>query len=227
MEQNKHTQKELIKKIALVMLAVALIVGATISGTLAWLTATTPAIKNTFVVGNIGTLTLKETDTDPAEGNQYNYTIIPGKNLTKDPKVTYTPVTKTDDIVPVDVFVFVKIDADGWTVNGASYSITGGTSSANVEWSVDTANWTAVDATTNPGVYYKEVAANESLTDVSVIKDNMITVSENIVHDDMAGIATAAKDITFTAYAIQKSGKEGNDFDAKGAWSTLSGISNP
>ena len=222
MENNKSSKKTLAKKIALVLLAVVLIVGATISGTLAWLSAKTDPVVNTFVVGNVGTLALEETDTDSiTDGMQYNYTIIPGDDIEKDPKVTYTPVTETDKVKRVPVYVFVKIEADGWINSGKTYTITGTKSGKTVSWTVGD-DWTAV--TGHDGVYYKAVAANESLSDVSVIKGNTITVDKDIVSEDVAGIAVAAQNITFTAYAIQQSGTGGTPFTAADAWTTVQSV---
>ena len=66
------------KKITL-LLSLVLAVAMGIGGTLAWLTAKTEAVKNTFTVGNIN-ITLTETTT--------NYKMVPGQTIAKDPKVT-------------------------------------------------------------------------------------------------------------------------------------------
>lgn len=81
------------KAVALV-LAGGLLVGATVGGTLAWLTDKTEAVTNTFVVGDI------DIDLDESKLNDGalvtgtrvmsndNYKILPGNNQPKDPVVT-------------------------------------------------------------------------------------------------------------------------------------------
>ena len=215
MEQKKREVKTVSIKAVALLLAVTLALGAAIGGTFAWLTATSDTVTNTFVVGDIGTLTLTET-TGP------EYTIIPGDDIEKDPKVKYTPVAATGDIVPVDVYVFVEINAGSWGTGATeNYSITGSSSGKTASWSVDTAYWSQLKDGSNSvinGVYYKELDAGDSITDQSIIEGNKITVAQELNHDDMAGLATAASDITFTAYAIQKSGENGVDFTPAQAW---------
>lgn len=68
-------------------------------------------------------------------------------------------------------------------------------------------------------VYYKVVAAGESLENVAVIAGNKITVSSAITEKNVSDIAEAAGNITFTAYAIQQAGF-GTVADA---WEAVSG----
>ena len=63
----------------LIAMAVVLLLGCVTGGTLAWLTATTDEVTNTFTVGDIN-ITLDETTSD--------YKMIPGYTIAKDPKVT-------------------------------------------------------------------------------------------------------------------------------------------
>lgn len=48
-----YAKKGANKKMVAVLLAVALLIGCGIGGTLAWLMDTTPAVTNTFTVGNV------------------------------------------------------------------------------------------------------------------------------------------------------------------------------
>lgn len=204
-------------KALLVLLALVLVIGCTVGGTLAWLTAETGTATNTFTVGDIGTLTLKEKETAVgADGVTNNYTIVPGMNIAKDPKVSYT-----DKKNAVDVYVFVEVGAEGWTQEGNAYSVLGDDNSALLSWSVDcneTTGWKPVSAEYDD-VYYKVVAAGESLENVAVIAGNKITVSSAITEKNVSDIAEAAGNITFTAYAIQQAG-----FDTVAdAWEAVSG----
>lgn len=110
------------KALATGLCAVA-IAGASVFGTLAWLTDKTDPIQNTFTVGNVD-ITLAET-TGP------EYKMIPGYTLEKDPTVTVKANSEKS-------YVFVKVEksnnfdeymtydmANGWTaldgVDGVYY----------------------------------------------------------------------------------------------------------
>ena len=68
-----------LKPVAL-LLAIALLVGTAVGGTLAWLTDKTNEVKNVFTVGNI--------DIDLEETTGEEYKMIPGYTIDKDPFVT-------------------------------------------------------------------------------------------------------------------------------------------
>lgn len=104
--------KNMKKSVALV-LALVLMVGVVVGGTIAWLTDTTKEIKNTFTVGNI--------DIDLTESTGGSYKMIPGETLAKDPTVTVEAGSE-------DCWLFVEIEksanlddfiaytvAEGWT----------------------------------------------------------------------------------------------------------------
>jgi len=83
------------KKILALALAALLLVAVTVAGTVAYLTATTEAVQNTFTAANLG-LTLQETEAD------WTMQLIPGTEKAKDPKVTVT--------TNVETYVFVQFD---------------------------------------------------------------------------------------------------------------------
>ncbi len=171
-------------KALLVLLAVVLLVGCVAGGTIAYLVAAPKTVTNTFVAGEIGTLTLSETTGE-------SYIVIPGVDITKDPTVTFNGNN-------VAAYVFLKVEATDWTVSGegTTYTYSIGTNQ-EMKWVLD--GWTKLE----DGVYYKEVAANAGEQSWSVIKDNKITVSSEITK---ANISDYTKELTFTAYAIQKDG---------------------
>lgn len=216
---NGKYQSRKSNKALLVLLALVLVIGCTVGGTLAWLTAETGTATNTFTVGDIGTLTLKEKETAVgADGVTNNYTIVPGMDIAKDPMVSYKYEGENE---AVPVYVFVNVVAEGWTQEGNAYSVLGDDNSALLSWSVDcneTTGWKPVSAEYDD-VYYKVVAAGESLENVAVIAGNKITVSSAITEKNVSDIAKAAGDITFTAYAIQQAGF-GTVADA---WEAVSG----
>lgn len=194
-----RTKKTVSMKAVILLMAVVLLVGCTIGGSWAWLMTKTASVENTFVAGDIGTLTLAETwntDTDnDNENDSWSKIIVPGEDISKNPTVTFEEYN-------VAAYVFLKVEADGWVVTGNDttyeYSIsTSGTK--EMFWTLE--GWKKLE----DGVYYQEVAANAGKQTWTIIKDNTITVADSITKDT---IANYAKDITFTAYAIQQDGFE-------------------
>lgn len=174
---SKRKKKGVSTKVFLSLLALVLVVGCAVGGTIAWLTATTDPVVNTFTYGKIN-INLGE-----STGNAY--TIIPGVNISKDPKVTVKAGSEA-------CWLFVKVAEEGtFVANRVTYSIEDG--------------WKALDATKHPGVYYREVNAVTADTDFYVLKDNMVTVSEELTKAEVNGITTQPT-LTFTAYAVQKDG---------------------
>ncbi len=86
---KKNNKRSIILKLAGMLLAVVMIICITIGGTVAWLTANSETVKNTFSVGDI-TITLDETSNlNIANRTTANaYKIIPGGTDSKDPLVT-------------------------------------------------------------------------------------------------------------------------------------------
>lgn len=165
------------------LLAVTLLVGSAIGGTLAWLTSKSDSLVNTFTIGNVA-ITLEETKGE-GSGTEKNFKVTPGVNIEKDPKVTV-------DSTSEDCWLFVKITEDGnaWN-NGLSYTPASG--------------WTPL--TSEAGVYYRDVASNSTQNqDFYVLAgddkhpNGIVKVDEDITSLD------ANTKLTFTAYAIQQEG---------------------
>ena len=98
------------KKTIALVLALVLIVGAAIGGTVAYLTDKTASVTNTFTIGKV--------DIDLTE-TQRTYKMIPGNTLDKDPKVTVTAGSE-------DSWVFVKVDKSTNLDTYISYTIATG-----------------------------------------------------------------------------------------------------
>lgn len=177
---SKRKKKGVSTKVFLSLLALVLVVGCAVGGTIAWLTATTDPVVNTFTYGKIK---IELTETKP-ENKQA--TIIPGVNISKDPKVTVIGGSEA-------CWLFVKVAEEGtFVANRVNYSIADG--------------WTQGDGTVIPtNVYYREVNAVTADTDFYVLKDNMVTVSEELTKAEVNRVATQPT-LTFTAYAVQKDG---------------------
>lgn len=80
------------------MLSAALIVCATVAGTLAWLTDKTEPVVNTFTVGDIN-ITLTESE-------NLDLKMVPGQPIEKDPKVTVKAGSEA-------CWLFVKVEKSG------------------------------------------------------------------------------------------------------------------
>ena len=165
------------------MLSAALIVCATVAGTLAWLTDTTAPVVNTFTVGDIN-ITLTESE---------NLKMVPGRTITKDPKVTVKEGSEA-------CWLFVKVVKSENFKDFMTYDKADG--------------WTLLKTEGNTEVYYREVAATTADTDISVLKDNKVTVRDTVTKTMLEGVKTNAPTLTFTAYAVQKEGIN----DADTAW---------
>lgn len=172
--------RELSGKLVVAMLAVTLLIGCAIGGTVAWLTAKTDPVVNTFTYGDID---IELNETKPANREAK---IIPGVDIEKNPKVTVKANSEA-------CWLFVKVQETGTFVPGkVTYSIADG--------------WTQGDGTTIPtNVYYSEVGATTADTDFAVLKGNVVTVSDSLTKEDIKSITTNPT-LTFTAYAVQKDG---------------------
>ena len=169
--------RELSGKLVVAMLAVTLLIGCAIGGTVAWLTDKTTAVTNTFTYGDIN---IELTETKPTNKQAK---IIPGVDIEKDPKVT---VKKDSE----DCWLFVKVEEAGtFVANKVTYSIDDG--------------WTKLTGVTGvDNVYYREVGAVTADTSFDVIKDNKVYVKDTLTKEDIKNITNPT--LTFTAYAVQK-----------------------
>ena len=176
----KHYEKRrsVSGRLFILMLALVLVLGCAVGGTVAWLVAKTDPVVNTFTYGDIN-ITLTETTGE-------NYKIIPGVDIEKDPKVT---VKKDSEAC----WLFVEVKEEGtFVADKVTYSVA--------------EDWTKGDGTKIPeDVYYRAVDAVSADTDFAVLRDNKIYVSDELTKSDIQSITTQPK-LTFTAYAVQKDG---------------------
>lgn len=178
MEKKARRRRSVSSRTFIVMLALVLVIGCAVGGTVAWLVSSTNAVVNTFTYGAIN-ITLSETTGGDDK-------IIPGKDIGKDPKVT---VKKDSEAC----WLFVEVKEEGaFVADKVTYSVADG--------------WTKGDGTKIPAyVYYRAVDAVSADTDFPVLKDNKIYVSDELTKSDIQSITTQPK-LTFTAYAVQKDG---------------------
>lgn len=181
---SKRKKKGVSTKVFLSLLALVLVVGCAVGGTIAWLTATTEPVVNTFTYGKINIVLTETTGT--------KYKIIPGVNISKDPKVTVIGGSEA-------CWLFVKVAEKGtFVTDKVTYSIANG--------------WMPLNATNHPGVYYREVDAVTADKDIYVLAgdatypNGVVTVSENLTKKDIKGLTETRPQLIFTAYAVQKDG---------------------
>lgn len=184
MSNGKYSKKRkgIATKAMLMILAVMLIVGISVGGTLAWLTDKTDDVVNTFTVGDV--------DIDLTETTGNTYHIVPGANITKDPTVTVKANKEP-------CWVFVKIVEANWPTAMESDGTT-----RKINYSVGS-GWKALDG--ESGVYYREAETLATDTTYPVLADNQVTVSSTLTKAEANAITTYPT-LTFTAYAIQKEG---------------------
>lgn len=193
--KNHANRRSVSSKAFAAVLALVLVLGCALGGTVAWLVAESGPVTNTFTYGDIN-IALTETT-----GSSYK--IIPGVDIAKDPKVTVKANSEA-------CWLFVKVEEVGTFVAGkVTYSVANG--------------WTALDGQT--GVYYREVSAAEAKNGASYYvlagdrdhPNGVVNVSDTLTKEDIEDITTKPT-LTFTAYAVQKDGIA----DAATAWSKIS-----
>ena len=205
----KHARRVNMKPLALIM-ALVLLVGGVIGGTVAWLIATPDPVVNTFTYGDIN-IDLDETDTQLDGDNNPNtndYKMMPGIKITKDPVVTVKAESE-------EMWLFVKLEKSSNFDTFMEYEVAEG--------------WTALSGV--EGVYYQHITAEDVATadkEIAVIKDNTVTVKESVTKEmlnalDAPGTTATYPTLTVTAYAVQYAGNA----TAADAWAKVTANANP
>ena len=199
------------KKTIALVLACILCVAIGIGGTLAWLTATSDDVVNTFTTSDID-ITLAETK----GGDSKEFKMVPGWTIDKDPKVTVATGSE-------DCYLFVKLEKSSNFDTFLTYTMADGWKQLKDEDNKDVS-----------GVFYRVIGASEMGTAISVLANDQVTVKETVTKADMNGLtATTYPTLTVTAYATQlwKDNNPGTDateaeiaaaqFTAIGAWAKV------
>lgn len=192
------------KKGLALVLALALMVVGAVGGTLAWLTATSDTVTNTFTTSDI-TVKLEETKGD-GTGNEKTFKMVPGCTIEKDPKAT---VLKDSE----ECYLFVKLDKSDKFDEFLTYTMEEG--------------WQELkgDGIIPKTVYYRVVdgTTNQIGTPYSVLKDNQVTVKDSVTKDQMNALTeNTFPKLKITAYASQlykNANKE--TFSAVDAWKNI------
>lgn len=180
------------KKTLALLLALVLVFGAAVGGTIAYLTDTTGPIANTFTVGKVD-ITLTETfNTDTNNDNKndaWKAQLIPGTTYTKDPVVTVTGDSE-------DCWLFVKFEEKNSPKTYLDYT-------SNL---TDANGWTQGDGTNIPDdVWYRAVNKTDPIKSFQLLANNTVTINSTTVTNETMDTASKAE-LVYTAYACQKSG---------------------
>ena len=183
------------RRILALVLACVLCVCIGIGGTLAWLTAQTTPVQNTFTTSDIN-ITLTETG---ATNNANSYQMVPGFTITKDPTVTVATESE-------DCYLFVKLEKSSNFDSFMTYSVASG--------------WT--ELTTGSGIYYRVVNKTDTTREFGVIAGNTVTVKSDVTKAQMNALTDSTQPtLTVTAYASQLYKTNGTQFTAAEAWGVL------
>lgn len=195
------------KKTLALLLALVLVFGAAVGGTIAYLTDTTDPVTNTFTVGKVD-ITLTETFNTDTNNDQKNDAwqaqLIPGTTYAKDPVVTVTNDSE-------DCWLFVKFEEKNNPTNYLDY--TSNLTEAN--------GWTQGDNTNIPSnVWYRAVAKDATVKSFQLLAGNddyatgCISVKNTVTNGDMDTASDAQ--LVYTAYACQKANMSAID-----AWTAV------
>lgn len=166
------------KNALLLALCAVLLVGATIAGTVAYLTSQTEVVKNTFTAGNV-TIKLEEYKVDAQTGKKgtevvtklENLELVPGREIEKNPFITVDSASES-------CYLFVKIMnglGDSVIINGME-------------------GWVPLD----DGYYrYNKIANASDVVNVFT----SVSCKSNVEFADIED-----KSIVITAYAVQSEG---------------------
>ena len=186
------------KKAFALFLALALVVGGVVGGTVAWLTAKSAVVTNTFTTSDIKVELTETTGTE--------YKMVPGYTISKNPKATVLTGSE-------ECYLFVKLDKSTNFDTYLEYVIADG--------------WTQLTTDKNGNaitdlVYYREVLTANIGTAYSVLANDQVTVKDTVTKTMMNALTEATRPtLTFTAYASQLYKSAGEKFTAAEAWANI------
>lgn len=181
------------KKIVLLVVAFVLTIAASVGVTLAWLTAKSGDVTNTFAPS---TIKIELTETGMTN-NEKSFLMVPGHVIEKDPTVTVKANSE-------DCFVFIKVTKTNGPDSFLEYTIADG--------------WTLVEGKTD--VYYREVTKSATDQHFSILTGDKVTVKQSVTKAEMEtleGVGMYPK-LTFTAYAMQYWKTADDEFTVAEAW---------
>lgn len=149
------------KKIA-VAVSLLLVLALSVGGTIAYLTAETNNITNTFTVGNI-TITLAETT---GQSSNYKYKIVPGATVAKDPTITVKATSEK-------CYVYAYVD-NALILNNNVVATP----------NVSTVDWSVVEAKDGKTLYRYKVIVDAAQADQALPVFTQVTYDGNAITAD-------------------------------------------
>lgn len=188
------------KKGLALILALTLLTVGIVAGTLAWLTAKSDTVTNTFTTSDIK-VELKETT-----GTEYK--MIPGYTISKNPKATVLSGSE-------ECYLFVKLDKSANFDTYLEYAVAEG--------------WTQLNADKDGNpitdlVYFREVLTADIGTAYSVLANDQVTVKGSVTKEQMNALdaeGAAKPTLTITAYASQLHKNAAETFTPAEAWGNI------
>lgn len=198
------------RKSAALVLALSLLAGGVIGGTIAWLTAEPEKVTNTFTVGKIDITLTESTDA---------YKMIPGWIIDKDPVVTVKAGSE-------DAWVFVVVTEENKLDSYIAYE-------------VDLNNWTKLDGYDNvyytkatdiekdrvikvlgAGTYTDPMGTEDDESDDVTVSwgINHVGVKPSVTEEMMEEAENTQPKLSFKAYAVQLKNGNTTEFTAAKAF---------
>ncbi len=185
-------------KALLLTLCAALLVAASVLGTLAYLTVQSKPVVNTFNGSNVQ-VDLTETTTD--------YKMVPGCKIAKDPTAKVLAGS-------VECYLFVELEK---SENFDDY----------LSYTVDTSEgeWTLLKTEGRKSIYYREIRTADIGKEFPVLAGaggGEVTVKENVTKEMMDGLTEKTyPTLTVTAYASQLYKNNTDIFTPAQAWDNI------
>lgn len=195
------------KKIVALFLAAVMLVCTTVAATVAYLTAGTEYVKNTFTVGNVQIGLDEElvdqygdtSNSSPTRTNSNSYTLVPGHDYLKDPTVYVRELSQP-------CWVFVKVVNGLANVEAADGAVKeDGAPYAPIEKQMEANGWLPLDGEID--VYYYEEIIDAREDEVSKVVFGEFMIDGEAVFEDDSQNPTF-EDVTIDAYAVQADGFE-------------------
>jgi predicted ribosomally synthesized peptide with SipW-like signal peptide len=151
----------------------------------------------------VNTFTTSDIEINLKETTGDNYKMVPGYTIEKNPKVTVAVGSE-------ECYLFVKLDKSANFDEFLTYAIAEG--------------WTALDGASD--VYYRIVEIDAMGTEYDVLKDNQVTVKNEVTKKMMNDLTDdSCPTLTVTAYAFQHHKNADEMFDVDEAWANIFGAS--
>ncbi len=213
----KNENRGMSKRTVAILLALVLLIGCAVGGTLAWLTDKTQEVTNTFTTSDISI--------ELTESENLDLKMIPGWTIAKDPKVTVKAGSEA-------CWLFVKIDKStsyGTYLN--DYEVRSG-------WTQGTGKGTDEGGDGIPtNVYYRYIDSQTTAdTDFYVLAagtganaNGYVTVKSTVTKANMTALnaeGATQPTLTFTAYACQYYSTNNTPFTAVAAWEKANSTAN-